>query len=699
MEKLLQFSKYTIICFLLFLFPLFFLPTTQEFFITNKFYFLVLCVLVLIFISTVQLLISKKLVWVQLPLDMPVILFSVTIVLSILISSPNKIQALLNPNFGLVMIFSLTVLYFYLSRTEIISGTPGRTPDDAHPDVTSREHRREGKAGQNLLFLQASSFILSLITITFFFQPFKNANLPQALQFLKNPGFTTLGNQLDLAIFLGFFLVYTLIQILTNQNQININRDKKQSIFNFSFLIFNLVALSLTLYSILKPMYGQGSTLSLQLPPFRLSWYAAIETLKNPLTAFFGVGVDNFASIFTRIKDFAYNQSTIWQINSFAVSRSTILHIFSEVGLFGLVAFGLLIFTLLKQILSQITNYQLRITFAYLFIIMLLFPPSLPIFFLLFITLASSTDKTSGVKPEVSQRETLEVKDFNFSELLPIYFGIIVVCFAFIAGVGYLLGRSYNAEVYFKKALDGFAKNDAKQVYDNMRQAIILNPYIERFRINFSQANLLIANNIASKKQEEITDQDKQNISQGIQAAIAEAKAAAALNPQKAGNWENLAGIYRNILNVAQGADVWTISAYQRAIIADSQNPFYRLNLGGVYYSLGNFDEAVKLFEQTVGLKPDWSNAHYNLAWALYQKKDYQRAASAMQNVSQLVDPKSEDYKKVQKDLEDFKKMLPKEEATAPAQLQPGELSLPTPPSATFSPKIQLPKEASPEAK
>ncbi len=288
---------------------------------------------------------------------------------------------------------------------------------------------------------------------------------------------------------------------------------------------------------------------------------------------------------------------------------------------------------------------------------------------------------------------------FDLSNLLPIYLGTAIISFAFIAGGGYLLSRSYAAEIYFKKGLDGFAKNDAKQVYDNMRQSIILNPYIEKFRINFSQTNLLLANNIASKKQEEITDQDKQNISQGIQAAIAEGKAATTLNPQKAGNWENLANVYRNILNVAQGADVWTISAYQRAIVSDPQNPIYRLNLGGVYYSLGNYEEAVKLFEQSIGLKPDWPNAHYNLAWALYQRKDYQRAASEMQNVSQLVDPKSEDAKKVQKDLEEFKKMLPEEEATAAGELKPGQLSLPTPPSATFSPKIKLPKEASPEAK
>jgi tetratricopeptide (TPR) repeat protein len=706
--KVLSILKSTLCLLLIFLFPFFFLPFTQEFFATGKLYLLAFGALLLLLISTLQLLISKKLTWISLPFDTPVILFLITIVLSIVISSPNKIQALLNPNFGLVSIFSLTILYFYLSRNNLTI-----------------------KQFNNLTILNISYFVLSLITIIFFFQPFKNANLPQSLQFLKNPSFTPMGSQLDLAIFLGFFVVYYVVSFLRKQESSDSGAEKparldtinndlpagsqgKTSQVNQAygqptglslqlFLIFNLVALSLTLYSLLKP-YGQPSGLSLQLPPFRLSWYAAIETLKNPLTALFGVGIDNFASIFTQIKDFAYNQSTFWQINSFAVSRSTILHIFSETGLFGLLAFGLLIASLLRETTRNGTqNNANKFFIFYLLFIVLFFPPSLPVFFLFFITLTfiANSNQFQPASPKLQRGEPISTNsnEFDLSNLMPVYLGIVIISLVFIAGTGYLLGRAYASEIYFKKGLDGFAKNDAKQVYDNMRQAIILNPYIERFRINFSQTNLLIANNIASKKQEEITDQDRQNISQGIQAAIAEAKAAASLNPQKAGSWENLAGIYRNILNVAQGADVWTISAYQRAIVSDPQNPIYRLNLGGVYYSLGNYEEAVKLFEQSVGLKPDWSNAHYNLAWALYQRKDYQRAASEMQNVSSLIDPKSEDFKKVQKDLEEFKKMLPKEEATAAGELKPGQLSLPTPPTATVEPKIQLPKEASPEAK
>ena len=130
-----------------------------------------------------------------------------------------------------------------------------------------------------------------------------------------------------------------------------------------------------------------------------------------------------------------------------------------------------------------------------------------------------------------------------------------------------------------------------------------------------------------------MTQQDKQIIAQSIQASIAEAKAAITLNPQKASHWENLAGIYRGIIKTAEDADAWTISSYQRAISLDPRNPSYRLSLGGVHYSLGNYESAISFFEQAVNLKPDWSNAYYNLAWAAYNVKDYTKAIKAMEKV------------------------------------------------------------------
>ena len=663
---------------LVFIFPFFFLTFTQEYFVTNKLYLLGFGVLLLILISTIQILISKKISWQKSPFDSLIILFLTAVTLSTLFSSPNKIQALLNSSFGLVMMVFLAILYFYLSRQK-------------GPSLSASPF----KVGHYIM--KVSLIILSIVTIAFYFQPFKNINLPQFLSFLKNPAFTPVGSQLDLAILLGFFTIIGIVQIIKQGRPQGIAPTRKLLIIDYCLLIINLLALFLTAYSLVKPNVGLiNQTPTLIIPPFRLSWYAALEILKNPQTAIIGIGPDNFSAIFTRIKDFAYNQSPLWQINSFNVSHSAILQILTETGIFGLLAFGLLVFSGFKQLVKDGHGgppLQIIYLFIYLIICLFIFPPSLIIWFLFFVVLGL-----------INQTTTTDVQTQNLASLPPIYIGTVVISLALIGTSGYFLGRSYASEYYFKKSIEGIAKNNLKEVYDNQRQAIVLNPYIERFRTSFAQTNLVIANNLSSKiKDKKISEQDRQTITQAIQAGIAEGKAVVTLNPQRANNWENLAVIYSNIINVAQEADVWTISAYQRAILADPQNPVYRVGLGGVYYSQNKYDDALRFFEQAVSIKPDWPNASYNYAWANFQVKNYPQAVNAMQNTLKLINQKTNkvDYEKVVKELEEFKKMLPKEEVKTDNVDKPTEsnLNLPTPPTTEISPKLELQKEASPEAK
>lgn len=626
MEKFIEKTKYVIVSTLIFLLPFFFLDLTQEYFVTNKFYLLGFGSLFLILISGVELLLTKKIIWKKNHLDSLVLLFLTSVALSTLLSSPNKIQALLNPNFGLVILIFLTILYLYISRQKGPSSS-----NEVGPYIIG--------------ILSFSSFILSLITIIFYFQPFKNISLPQNLIFLKNTAFTPVGSQLDLAILLGFFVVLGLTQIFKKGRPQGI-APTKYLILNTCYLILNMLALFLTVYSLVK------MNASILFPPFRLAWFSAIEILKNPKTAIIGIGPDNFSTVFTLVKDFAYNQSPLWQVDSFNVSRSAILQIFTETGIFGLLTFGLLIFSVVKQLIMGDRKGSLQIIclFSYVIICLFIFPPSLIVWFLFFIVIAQISSDSIRLNPISSDQ----------SNIFLIY-GAVVISLGLIGASGYFLGRSYASEYYFKKSADGITNNSLKDVYNNQRQAIILNPYIERFRSNFAQTNLLIANNLSSKVKNNLTEQERQTITQAIQAGISEAKSAVTLNPQKAVNWQNLASIYLNIINVAQGADSWTISAYQRAILADPQNPGYRVSLGGVYYSQKKYDDALKFFEQAVALKPDWSNANYNYAWANFQKKNYSQAVNAMQNTLNLINPKTNkaDYEKAKRELEEFKKMLP----------------------------------------
>jgi cytochrome c-type biogenesis protein CcmH/NrfG len=217
---------------------------------------------------------------------------------------------------------------------------------------------------------------------------------------------------------------------------------------------------------------------------------------------------------------------------------------------------------------------------------------------------------------------------------------------------------------------------------------------------------MLIANTVAGKDSSKMSETDKQTVSQAIQTAIDEAKAVVTLNPTRATNWELLATIYRSIMGVVQGADTWTVSAYQRAVVLDPQNPLYRVALGGILYGQKQYEDASRMFEVAVSLKPDWPNAQYNYAWALEQKGDYQKAANVMQNCVALLDPtkNAADYKKASADLEGFKQKLPADQSTSsssensPVAPQKETLSLPKD-NTTGKPQITIPAGSLPSAK
>src|SRR5690606_22886464 len=111
-NQILQFVIYGIV----FLFPLFFLPVTRDFLIYSKFYFIVFAVFGILFLSFGKFLLGRKFTWVHNPATQSLILILLSYILSIVLMSPNKLQAIYNPQYGLVMISAFVIFYFYASH-------------------------------------------------------------------------------------------------------------------------------------------------------------------------------------------------------------------------------------------------------------------------------------------------------------------------------------------------------------------------------------------------------------------------------------------------------------------------------------------------------------------------------------------------------------------------------------------------------
>lgn len=629
-----------------FLIPLFFLPITVSFYEFNKNILLFLFATLALVAWALKIVLKKEIRLVHTPFGLPLLLLTIAFVLSTVFVSPNKAEALLTPG-ATGTILAATFLYFFLINN------------------------LSSEARNSLLnALSTAAAVLALIAV-YQFIGIGEAIAPFA--WMKSKLWTPVESPLTLTIFLLISLPLVLLPFF-----------KK---FRKSFLsaaAFGLAAVLIclgfvvTLYQILPP---KGS--SPILLPFLNSWAIAIEGFKQ--TPLFGVGPENFLTAFNRFRPILFNRYPFWDVR-FEVSSSYPLHLLTTVGILGLIAFLWLVLKIFSHLKPDRHFFQkLNSSFLSLLIIipvMFFLPTSTLIIFVFFILLACSSAKTG----ETQQRLR---KQFAFIPL--------ILSLAIAATVFYLDGRAYAAEIYFKKSLDALAKNLGAETYNNQIKAISLNPQRTRFRFAYSQTNFALANALAARK--DLSDQDRSNISQLVQQAIREAKIATVLSPDDAANWENLAQIYRNLINFASGADQWAIAAYQQAIRTDPVNPRIRVNLGGLFYALGNYDGASRQFQMSIDLKPDYANGYYNLAAAYREQKKYLEAYQTMQITVNLVPSNSPDWQKAKIELDDLAKKIPPQPTPTPQPTGKPEEALTKPqplPSPVIKPPLELPKESEP---
>ena len=250
--------------------------------------------------------------------------------------------------------------------------------------------------------------------------------------------------------------------------------------------------------------------------------------------------------------------------------------------------------------------------------------------------------------------------------------------------------KAAQAEYRFGKAVTALSANNAQKTYSYIQLAISGDPYVDRYHAALAQVDMALAQSLAGKTT--VSDADKQTITQLVQQAINEGKANVILNPQRSGNWEALGQIYGSIMPFASGADQFAIQTYSQAVSLDPINPNLRISLGGVYYALGRYNDAIDSFKLAVLAKSDFANAHYNLAMAYVAQKDYTDAITEMNSVIAIVPKGSQDYSLAQSTLASIKKQEP---SSASSQ----SLIAPQPEAkSNIKPPIALPKEATPPA-
>jgi tetratricopeptide (TPR) repeat protein len=627
-----------------FLLPLFFLPATAEFYTFNKLTLINIFAGLMLIVWLVKIASEKKLSFKKTKFNLAVLALTISYLLTTFIQTPNKHAALAGQT-GLII--SLSLIFFAGVNTL-------------------------NKKDLNLLIygFVLSSAVISWLTV------FSYLGLTQnlSLNWIKSKSWTPAGSPLASLTFLTVFLLPTLFWAVKT-------KDAAKKILLFLAATFQILGIILIIM-LIKQNQFQFFYL-----PLNYGWQIAVEGFKSFRIAFFGVGIDNFKNAFTQFKPVDLNTTKNWAV-LFNSNSSEVLNLLSTTGLLGTVSFILLLVFGLKPV-----NYKGRkinkifyLLLAAAAIMFLILPANTILWSVLFLSL------TSLAVLEASEEKTQTTQPYAVWTFVGL--GVLLIIAIF-----YLRGRGWLAENSFKQSLDATQANQGINTYNLQIKAISLNPYAEEYHLTYSQTNFLLANSLASQK--DISDQDKENVSLLISQSIREAKLAINLNPQTSQYWINLAGLYRNIIPVAQDAQNWAVSSYQQAIRLDPANPLLRVDFGSLFYSLKAYDQAIEQFKIAVNLKPDYANGYYNLAAAYKQKQDYLQAYLNMQAALNLIPNDSPDKAQALLELEELKELVPKDQLQQTSQQTPVQEELTAPPEAIPSPKpgfnqITLPEEAAP---
>lgn len=681
---------------LFFLFPLLFTTATTENFILPKQILLIASSLVVLLITGAKMISDGKVVVRRTPLDVALLLFVLTVFGSALFAL-NRFESV-----TLFVPFLLAAISYFLIVNVV---------------------RLQSSLFTLALSLVAAAAVVSILAILSLAKVYV---LPFPIT--RSQTFTPLGSLLDQAVFLALMLPLAASLTLPRiANLTSLFRERRgENLPNVGLLVATVIiglGLAVSMYELVtleKPLLLPFTT------GFQTAFAAISQDTRRLVEAIlFGSGFGTYATVFTRFKQASFNlNENLWSFTFFR-SSSFFLELLATTGIAGAGSFLYLIVRTIKTILPKrkrlsslfrrdgaVTKnpFTISLFLILLFSFLLPFSFSLQAFLFLFLGLfvvsasLATEHKSSGIyEVELSlialkkglfslshSQETARLH--SFTKFLPVSFFLLSLLFSI--AFGFFVFRYVASDVLFQKSLLAAAKNNGLETYNNQVNALQLFPYKDGYYRIYSQTNLALANSLSQSfpKDASPSAQTQTTIYTLIQQSINSARRATTLGPQTALNWQNLSSIYRSLIGFGQNSENFAILASQQAVLLDPNNPQSYIALGGLYYQLGQWDNAQRQFQIAVGLKPDFANAYYNLGHALEAKGDLAGALTQYQTVKSLVLSDKENLKKITAEIDALSKRIgPTGQAASPsAAFAPRQTT--QPPLGITGPSTQLPE-------
>jgi hypothetical protein len=679
---------------LVFLLPLFFLPITTESFEFPKQILLFFFVSFLTIVWVIKMIIERSVKILQSPLTLPILLFFGIFVLAT-VFSVHRFSSIFGsyPRFhgGLISLI-IYLLFFFLVAANI---------------------KNRWQISRILFALLLSGLIIAVIGLANFFDFYFLGD------FLRNPFLTPAGSADSTSLFLALILPILILTFFFEKRKILwIFSGIVSLLFIFYiFLISHLAAvLSVFLVFLLAILFSQlklsremairggiffllclflltinnwdfvrSKTPFLKERPIQhdivlnqnTGWAIATGGVQNLKLLFLGSGPGTYLFDFSRFKPAEFNQTPFWNFR-FEKSSNEYFQIISTLGLLGLLAFLYLLMTAGRMGKEFFTKeglekkeegllgkklFSVILLFAFISFFSASFTLTAWLFWLflgLFLVALNSLNFGKVREVELSLATVqLPEKPKTKQEVLPWVIGIIIVLI--LAPLLWQEIRILRAELHFSKAQLERLKEQPNidLILGSLEKARDIMPANDFYRRSLSATSLNLA--ILGKQQKLLSKEAEQRLSL---IAEQEGQLAVQLAPHNIFNWENLQQVY-TLVTIENNDEILINTIFPQEIALDPLNPRHYNDWGWIYFAMRNEMEMAKdYFRTAIKLKPDFPDAHYNLARVYKEEEkedkalqEYEQTLSLLNQQIAFLEPISSARPDLQRSLNQLKQL------------------------------------------
>ena len=732
---------------LAFLLPVFFVPTTSEFYNFNKTTLLTIGVAILFLLWGAKMVAEQRVRITRTPLDVPLLIFLIIYILATVFSlDPNVSLLGWHPVFfgSLPSVAAVVILYFLATthldstyRTWVtyalvasasllaVAGIAGFIGQPLFSANWAQARNWTAAGDLNKLAFFLAMAIPLTISAALFVKETPYRYLFYVLAGVQIVSFILINSiPAYIVIAAGLFFVLLLSPKVEIKSEIRTALGILGAVAVAVLLVVNVKGLA---DNILKPFIISEDKATTITKPITLPLSAAWQTSARAVAErpVFGYGPATYGLIFPSFKPVTLNQvntNNLWNIR-FDEPSSGILNLLATTGVAGTIAFVLVVIFLIRSLISFSAGSNLIRSNTHIlflqgslvaFLVGFIFFDFSAITTVAFILLAAIfftaiRDWGSSLADEVDLQlvelrsgalRTVEPSERSKPNALS-WVLFVPALLIFVAAAIYIWG-TYRAEVYYYQAI--IASQDASkanETHQKLVDAIRANPYRDTYRRSLLLTDFALARALSQKGK--LTDQEQNTLQTLVGEAIDQGRVATGYEGRSLGsfqikkqagtssfnvaNWESLAAVYASIGGeVRQNAAVHAINTFSQGLSLDPTNPRLYEALGNVYFNNGDTDNAIKNFELSIRSKGDYASGHYSLAQAVKKKGDNPtRVAAELDATLQLLPSDSPDRNRVKKELDEA--IAAAKKATPQAQQQkPATLTQPqTPPLSTSS--------------